>query len=39
VTMETRDRAHADAICAALKADGYAPQRIDPGAAMGASSH
>jgi threonine dehydratase len=35
VTMETRDRAHADAIFAALEADGYAPQRIDPGAAMG----
>jgi threonine dehydratase len=39
VTMETRDRAHADAIFAALEADGYAPQRIDPGAAMGAGSH
>jgi threonine dehydratase len=35
VTVETRDRAHAEAIFAALKADGYAPQRIDPGAAMG----
>lgn len=35
VTVETRDRAHADAILAALEADGYAPQRIDPGAAMG----
>jgi threonine dehydratase len=34
VTVETRDRAHADAIFAALEADGYAPQRIDPGAAM-----
>jgi len=34
VTVETRDRAHADAIFAALQADGYAPQRIDPGAAM-----
>jgi threonine dehydratase len=35
VTMETRDHEHADAIFAALDADGYAPQRIDPGAAMG----
>jgi threonine dehydratase len=34
VTVETRDRPHADAIFAALAADGYAPQRIDPGAAM-----
>jgi threonine dehydratase len=34
VTVETRDRAHADAIFAALADDGYAPQRIDPGAAM-----
>jgi len=34
VTVETRDRAHADTIFAALQADGYAPQRIDPGAAM-----
>ncbi|HXW24348.1 MAG TPA: threonine ammonia-lyase, partial [Xanthobacteraceae bacterium] len=34
VTVETRDRAHADAIFAALEADHYAPQRIDPGAAM-----
>jgi threonine dehydratase len=34
VTVETRDRAHADAIFAALQADGYAPQRIDPGSAM-----
>jgi threonine dehydratase len=34
VTVETRDRAHADAIFSALEADGYAPQRIDPGAAM-----
>jgi threonine dehydratase len=34
VTMETRDRAHGDAIFAALEADGYAPQRIEPGAAM-----
>ncbi|HML14978.1 MAG TPA: threonine ammonia-lyase [Xanthobacteraceae bacterium] len=34
VTVETRDRVHADAIYAALDKDGYAPQRIDPGAAM-----
>ncbi len=34
VTVETRDREHAGAIFAALKADGYAPQRIDPGAVM-----
>ncbi len=34
VTVETRDRVHADAIFAALALDGYAPQRIDPGAAM-----
>jgi len=34
VTVETRGRAHADAIFAALDADGYAPQRIDTGAAM-----
>jgi threonine dehydratase len=34
VTVETRDRAHADVIFAALEADGYAPQRIDTGAAM-----
>jgi threonine dehydratase len=34
VTVETRDRPHADAIFAALEADGYAPQRIDTGAAM-----
>jgi threonine dehydratase len=34
VTVETRDRAHAEAIFAALKADGYAPQRIDPAAAI-----
>jgi threonine dehydratase len=34
VTLETRDRVHADAIYAALEADGYAPQRIDTGAAM-----
>jgi threonine dehydratase len=34
VTLETRDRAHADAIYAALEADGYAPQRIETGAVM-----
>jgi len=34
VTVETRDRAHADAIFAALESDGYAPQRIDTAAAM-----
>jgi threonine dehydratase len=34
VTVETRDRDHADAIFAALDDEGYAPQRIDPGAAM-----
>jgi threonine dehydratase len=34
VTVETRDRAHADAIFAALDADGYAPLRIETGAAM-----
>jgi threonine dehydratase len=34
VTVETRDRAHADGIFSTLEADGYAPQRIDPGAAM-----
>lgn len=39
VTVETRDQAHADAIFAALYADGYAPQRIDPGAVMDAGSH
>jgi threonine dehydratase len=33
VTVETRDRAHADAIFVALDDDGYAPQRIEPGAA------
>ena len=35
VTVETRDRAHADAIFSAFAIDGYAPQRIDPGAVMG----
>ena len=34
VTMETRDRAHADTVFIALADDGYAPQRIEPGAAM-----
>src|SRR6266581_9704314 len=34
VTVETRGRAHADAIFAALDADGYDPRRIDTGAAM-----
>jgi threonine dehydratase len=34
VTVETRDRAHADAIFAALDADGYVPQRIETGAAL-----
>jgi threonine dehydratase len=34
VTVEIRDRAHADAILLALQADGYAPHRIDTGAAL-----
>lgn len=34
ITLETRDRAHAAQIEAALAAEGYLPQRIDPGAAM-----
>jgi threonine dehydratase len=34
VTVETRDAVHAEEIFAALKADGYAPVRIDAGAAM-----
>src|SRR5262249_25136722 len=34
VTVETRDAAHADEIDRALAADGYAPVRIDAGAAM-----
>ena len=34
VTLETRDRVHADAIYTALEADGYAPQRIETGAVM-----
>jgi len=34
VTVETRDRAHAETIFAALASDGYQPQRIDAGDAM-----
>jgi threonine dehydratase len=34
VTVETRDRAHADAILQALQADGFQPYRIDTGAAL-----
>jgi len=34
VTVETRDRAHADAILQALQADGFHPYRIDTGAAL-----
>jgi threonine dehydratase len=34
VTIETRDAAHAAEILAALAADGYAPVRIETGAAM-----
>ena len=34
VTMETRDAAHAGDILKALAADGYAPTRIETGAAM-----
>jgi threonine dehydratase len=34
VTAETRDAVHADAILAALRAEGYAPERIDSGAAI-----
>jgi threonine dehydratase len=34
VTVETRDRAHADEIMAALQAGGYLPQRIDAAIAM-----
>jgi len=33
VTMETRDRAHAEEVLAALARDGLAPQRIGPGLA------
>jgi len=34
ITVETRDRAHAQKILAAFEADGYAPQRIAAGAGM-----
>jgi threonine dehydratase len=34
ITVETRDRAHAERILAAFAAEGYAPQRIAAGAAM-----
>jgi threonine dehydratase len=34
VTVETRDRAHADAIVAAFAASGYQPVRISPGDAL-----
>ena len=34
VTVETRDRAHAEEILAALAADGYQPLRIEAGDAM-----
>ena len=34
VTVETRDRAHADEILAALAADGFQPARIEAGGAM-----
>jgi threonine dehydratase len=34
VTVETRDRAHADAIQGALAAEGYEPERIHPGGAI-----
>jgi threonine dehydratase len=34
VTVETRDRAHGEAIMAALEADGYRPVRIEGGMAM-----
>jgi len=34
VTVETRDRAHADEIAAALAAHGYQPQRIETASAM-----
>jgi threonine dehydratase len=34
VTVETRDGAHADEIMSALAAGGFAPARIDTGAAM-----
>ena len=34
VTVETRDRAHADEILASFAADGFAPARIETGATM-----
>jgi threonine dehydratase len=34
VTVETRDAAHAEEILVALRAEGFAPVRIDPGDAM-----
>lgn len=34
VTVETRDRAHAEAIFTTLAAEGYGPVRIDAGEAM-----
>jgi threonine dehydratase len=34
VTVETRDGAHADEIVRVLAEEGYAPARIDPGAAL-----
>lgn len=34
ITLETRDRTHADEVQSALAADGYLPQRIEPGDAM-----
>jgi threonine dehydratase len=34
VTVETRDRAHAEEILRSFAADGYQPLRIDPGAAL-----
>jgi threonine dehydratase len=34
ITLETRDRAHADEVFAALATDGYLPQRIEPGDVM-----
>jgi threonine dehydratase len=34
VTVETRDRVHADAILTALQVDGYQPERIHSGGAI-----
>ena len=34
ITVETRDRAHAQRVLAAFKEEGYEPQRIAAGAAM-----